>query len=384
MGMVNPPLTIPEDNSTPSPLAKLSAAIQALADAKTLDQVKHIMDVAEAARTYARAAKLGLEAANHAAEVKLRAERKAGELLRQLERASAGRPQIAAKFSGNSSQAVTNFQKTSLRSTPHPAQPENSFQPSTSAQGRTSSEYQEVLAENDINRMTASRWMAVATVPDEAFEELIAETVNAGDRELTSALALRKAQELKRGQHAASMAAAPELPTGRYRVIYADPPWKYNNSGVITANDAYGRAARHYPTMSLPELMAMGETVRNMADDDAVLFFWVTSPFLADCFDVIRSWGFQYKTSFVWDKIAHNFGHYNSVRHEFLLVCTRGSCTPDTPTLYDSVVSIQRTEHSVKPDEFRRMIDDLYPHGRRIELFARCTADGWEAWGNQA
>ena len=55
----------------------------------------------------------------------------------------------------------------------------------------------------------------------------------------------RKAHELKRQQHAASMAASPQLPTGKYRVIYADPPWKYNNSGVITETDNYGRAARH-------------------------------------------------------------------------------------------------------------------------------------------
>ena len=348
MGMVDPSLTIPEDNSTSSPLAKLSAATRALAEARTLDQVKHIMDVAEAARTYARAAKLGLEAANHAAEVKLRAERKAGELLQQLERAPGARTDI---------------------------QPSNSV-----LQG---SQYAEVLADNDINRMTAHRWQTVATVPDEVFEELIAETVNAGDKELTSALALRKAQELKRQQHAASMAAAPQLPTGRYRVIYADPPWKYNNSGVITETDNYGRAARHYPTMSISELCAMGNTIKDMAEDNAVLFMWVTSPLLEECFNVIRSWGFQYKTSFIWDKIAHNFGHYNSVRHELLLICTRGSCTPDVPTLHDSVVSIQRGEHSEKPEEFRRIIDDLYTYGQRVELFARRTADGWDTWGNQ-
>lgn len=349
MGMADPSIAIPDDNPTSSPLAKLSAATRALAEARTLDQVKHIMDVAEAARTYARAAKLGLEAANHAAEVKLRAERKAGELLAQLERSNGGRPT------------------------------ENSFQAGTSF-----SEYREVLTENDIAPTTAHRWQTVATVPDEVFEELIAETVNAGDKELTSALALRKAQELKRQQHAASMAAAPQLPTGKYRVIYADPPWKYNNSGVITESDNYGRAARHYPTMSISELCAMGDTVKDMAEDDAVLFMWVTSPLLEECFNVIRSWGFQYKTSFVWDKIAHNFGHYNSVRHELLLICTRGSCTPDAPTLYDSVVSIQRGDHSEKPEEFRRIIDDLYTYGQRVELFARRAADGWDTWGNQA
>jgi len=352
MGMADPSIAIPDDNPTSGPLAKLSAANRALAQASTIIEVKQIMDVAEAARTYARAAKLGLEAANHAAEVKLRAERKAGELLAQLERSNGGRPA------------------------------ENSFQAGTSF-----SEYREVLTENDIAPTTAHRWQTVATVPDEVFEELIAETVNAGDKELTSALALRKAQELKRQQHAASMAAAPQLPTGKYRVIYADPPWKYNNSGVIvtdTGAEVYPRALKHYPDMTIAELCEMGATVKDMAEDNAVLFLWVTSPLLEESFDVIRSWGFKYKTSFVWDKIAHNFGHYNSVRHEFLLVCTRGSCTPDIPTLYDSVVSIQRTEHSVKPEEFRRMIDDLYTYGQRVELFARRPVDGWEVWGNQA
>ena len=142
-------------------LAKLSAATYALAEAKTLDDVKRIIDIAEAARTYARAAKLGLEAANHAAEVKLRAERKAGELLQQLERSNGGRP------AENPSQPVT--------------------QPS---------EYSAVLQESDINRMTAHRWQTVATVPDEVFEEHVA-TVQQEQRELTSAGLLRLAGEIK-------------------------------------------------------------------------------------------------------------------------------------------------------------------------------------------
>jgi len=99
---------------------------------------------------------------------------------------------------------------------------------------------------------------------------------------------------------------------------------------------------------------------------------------------VITAWGFDYKASFVWDKIKHNMGHYNSVRHEFLLVCTRGSCMPDNPQLFDSVQSIERTEHSVKPEEFRTIIDTIYPNGRRIELFARRPAEGWEVWGNES
>jgi len=169
---------------------------------------------------------------------------------------------------------------------------------------------------------------------------------------------------------------APPLPTEKYRVIYADPPWSYGNTmpeGTTQPDD-------HYPLISTPEICAL--PIKELADKNAVLFLWTTSPHLPESLDVIKAWGFEYKTSFVWDKIRHNMGHYNSVRHEFLFVCVRGSCMPDVPKLFDSVQSIERTEHSVKPEEFRQIIDTIYPHGKRIELFARRTADGWDRWGN--
>jgi N6-adenosine-specific RNA methylase IME4 len=173
---------------------------------------------------------------------------------------------------------------------------------------------------------------------------------------------------------------APEpiaLPSSRYRVIYADPPWKYNN----TQPDYYSEQANHYRLMDLDEICAL--PVSELAEENAVLFMWATSPILEESFAVVRAWGFRYKSSFVWDKMQHNMGHYNSVRHEFLLICTRGSCQPDVPKLFDSVQSIKRTEHSRKPEEFRTIIDTIYPYGRRIELFARNTAPGWDVWGNE-
>lgn len=126
--------------------------------------------------------------------------------------------------------------------------------------------------------------------------------------------------------------------------------------------------------------------VSGLAADDAVLFLWATSPTLPDALQVIEGWGFVYKTSFVWDKIGHNFGQYNSVRHEMLLVATRGSCLPDNRKLYDSVVSVDKsTTHSQKPEVFREMIDDLYTWGPRVELFLRGPApEGWAGWGNEA
>lgn len=179
-------------------------------------------------------------------------------------------------------------------------------------------------------------------------------------------------------------AEAPPLPTDKYRVLYVDPPWKYGNAGIIGETDHYGHVHRHYPSLSIQELCEMGKGIKDITAKDAVLFMWVTSPLLAECFDVITAWGFKYKTSFVWDKVGHNYGHYNSVRHELLLVCTRGSCLPDAKELIDSVQSIPKSRtHSEKPERFREIIDTLYTQGKRIELFARAEKEGWDGWGNE-
>jgi N6-adenosine-specific RNA methylase IME4 len=167
------------------------------------------------------------------------------------------------------------------------------------------------------------------------------------------------------------------LPTGKYRVIYADPPWAYGNNLPPDST----QPTDHYPAMPLDAICDLD--VRELRDENAVLFLWATSPLLPEALEVIRAWGFTYKTSFVWDKVAHNVGHYNSVRHELLLVATYGVCTPDVPTLFDSVITEERSEHSRKPETFRHIIDTIYPYGDRIELFARRAVDGWKAFGNE-
>ena len=172
----------------------------------------------------------------------------------------------------------------------------------------------------------------------------------------------------------------PELPDGKYRVIYADPPWSYGND-YTRAMKGSTRPEDHYPTMKLEEIGAL--KVPDLAGDNSVLFLWTTSPLLEDSFRVVRMWGFNYKTSFIWNKIKHNFGYYNSVRHEILLICTKGSCRPDNPTLFKSVQSIERTAHSSKPEKFREIIDTLYTTGKKIELFSRAKTEGWDTWGNQ-
>jgi N6-adenosine-specific RNA methylase IME4 len=190
----------------------------------------------------------------------------------------------------------------------------------------------------------------------------------------------KKFNEVAREIKLEEVKEAAKLPDAKYRVIYADPPWKYGDQ----LTEAYGAVKYHYPAMTIKEMCDM--PVSELTEPDAVLFIWVTSPLLEECFPIIKAWGFKYKTSFVWDKVKHNMGHYNSVRHELLLICTKGSCTPDAKVLIDSVQSIERTnKHSEKPEEFRAIIDKLYKHGKKIELFRRGTAPiGWEVWGNES
>lgn len=174
----------------------------------------------------------------------------------------------------------------------------------------------------------------------------------------------------------------PPLPEGKFNVIYADPPWKYGDTCETGGPQSQG-AAQKYPVMTIEELCNMDIPVA----DRAVLFMWVTSPILSECWPIIEAWGFQYKSSFVWDKIKHNMGHYNSVRHELLLICTRGSFLPKDKTLHDSVVSIERTKHSEKPEEFRKIIEKMYGKASaktHLELFARKKIQGWTAYGNEA
>ena len=213
---------------------------------------------------------------------------------------------------------------------------------------------------------------AVAPLPPEKQEQFLKKAVE----EKLTVRELRK--EIQQDKFAELQRDIP-LPQDKYDVIYADPPWKYDDKLI----DGYGAAEHHYPPMSIEELCDL--PIENISDKNAVLFMWVTSPFADECWDVIQAWGFEYKAMFVWDKVRHNYGHYNSVRHELLLICTKGSYLPQGKQLHDSVISIERSnEHSRKPEEFRQLIEQMYPQGRKIELFARGELpEGWKAWGNE-
>lgn len=174
---------------------------------------------------------------------------------------------------------------------------------------------------------------------------------------------------------------------GMYRIIYADPPWSYNDSGATRDGSLLGKAARHYPSMTIEQLCRL--PVQAHAMPDSILFMWVTVPLLLQNpgpREVLEAWGFTYKTNFNWDKVLGMRGHYSHVTHEHLIVATRGSCLPDVPTPQPkSSQTIRRSDkHSEKPGEFRKLIEKHWTSGPYLELFGRERVEGWQVFGNDA
>lgn len=166
-----------------------------------------------------------------------------------------------------------------------------------------------------------------------------------------------------------------ELPTGKYAVIYADPPWQYDNSGFNESAD------NQYPTMPLDEICEL--PIGDLADETTVLFLWATNPLLPEALKVLESWGFEYKTNMAWIKDAgRGKGWYLKSKHELLLIGVKSE-TPHPVERPDSCFEADRGNvHSRKPEKAYEIIESMYP-GNKVELFARNSREGWDSWGNE-
>jgi len=161
----------------------------------------------------------------------------------------------------------------------------------------------------------------------------------------------------------------------KYNIIYADPPWKYDFS-----KDNSDRVENHYPTMTLEEIKFLKLPI----EDNAVLFLWATAPKLIEALEVMKAWGFTYKTNMVWNKDWIGMGYWFRGNHELLLVGVKGKFSPPAfENRVNSVFTEKRTTHSKKPDYFRELITRMFQEGRKIELFAREKKDGWDCFGNE-
>ena len=335
-------------------LARIDAVTRAVDSAESVQELKVIHDkisaMLPALKQLVKEGRLTFGEIFPLMVTKLKDERKAGGMLAGIERNRGGKgmPQIAS-LSGND--AI----------------------------------YTKVCEEADLNLNTAARWQLEALVLEDIFNELIAKAKEEGDTLTSHSLMV-----LGMRQIVVDTPEAPPLPEGIYNVFYADPPWQYGNPQHTKGDerrigDQDTTLDTLYQTRTIEELCDFGKDIRPMVADNAVLFMWVTSPFLERGFQVVSAWGFDYKTSMVWDKVKHNVGYYVSVRHELLLICTKGSMLPENPVLFDSVQTIERTGHSVKPEFFYEVIETLYPNGKYIELFQRGEARAkWTIWGNEA
>lgn len=178
-----------------------------------------------------------------------------------------------------------------------------------------------------------------------------------------------------------------EISNRKYNIIYADPPWSYNDRMIMTGiHGAIKGASSFYNTMSLEQIKNL--PIKGIADKNCILFIWITMPLLPIVFEVINAWGFKYKTcGFTWIKRTKQgkthlgMGHYTRGNAELCLIATKGSIKILNHSI-SQIIEGEIREHSRKPDIIRDKIVELCGDLPRIELFARKRTEGWDAWGN--
>jgi len=216
-----------------------------------------------------------------------------------------------------------------------------------------------------VGRTTIERAEAVVDAADDEPEEygyLVEQMDRSGKvagvyRRLTI---MKQARELE--------AAPPTLPSGPFHVIVADPPWRYESGSSLP-----------YPTMALEDIKAM--PVRDIAEDNSILWLWTTNAHLRVAFEVVEAWGFEYKTLLTWVKDRVGTGDWLRGQTEHCILSARGRPIVQLANQTTALNGIRR-EHSRKPEEFYALVDQLCP-GSKVELFSRQQRKGWRAFGIQ-
>ena len=171
-----------------------------------------------------------------------------------------------------------------------------------------------------------------------------------------------------------------------FGTILADPPWQFmNRTGKVAPEH---RRLRRYPTMALEEIMEM--PVARIAAKQSHLYLWVPNALLREGLDVMKRWGFAYKTNLVWYKIrkdggpdGRGVGFYFRNVTEMVLFGIRGGLRTDQPGRRQvNLLGTRKREHSRTPDELYDIIEACSP-GPYLELFARHRRPSWHRWGNE-
>lgn len=182
--------------------------------------------------------------------------------------------------------------------------------------------------------------------------------------------------------------SAQPAPT-EYSIIYADPPWSYDDKAKNR-----GGAERHYITTE----NAVLEKMKVPAAKDAVMFMWATFPKMQEALDLMKAWGFEYKTlAFLWvkankkatDSPFWGMGRWTRANAEFVIMGTRGSPHRQSKGVHQLIVEPEIItdpvmQHSRKPACIRDKIVELMGDVPRLEMFAREATPGWQVFGNEA
>ena len=174
------------------------------------------------------------------------------------------------------------------------------------------------------------------------------------------------------------------MTNAKYQIIYADPPWSYRDK-ALAGNRGAGCK---YNTQSKDWIDNL--PVHDLADKDCALFLWVTMPKLNECWDLIKMWGFEYKTvAFTWvkknkrqDSWFWGMGRWTRANAELCLLATKGKPKRVSAGVH-SVIDTPIEKHSKKPNIVRNRIVELLGDLPRVELFAREKTEGWDIWGNE-
>jgi len=309
--------------------------------ARDIQELTTLSDKLEAIRAIAKQSKASLEVQNKIAEYRLRVERKKGEWLD--DNVQQGGDKRSEDYKSKSTASTL------------------------------------ILKDIGITKDESSKAQRIAKLDEKDFEGYIEETKATND-EVTLSGVIKLAKQIMREEKIDEQKEEIkkenlEQPKGKYDVIVIDPPWSY---GTEKAYDPDGyRGTCPYPTLQQEEILK----IKLPHKEDCILWLWTTNTHLINAYELLEEWGFVPKTFLTWNKVNIGIGRWLRNVTEHCILAVKGSPVWTNKT-YSTLITEKRTEHSVKPEAFYKMVDEICV-GRKLDYFARKERKGWDVFGDE-